>query len=334
MGIQNAAISGSDGTWIQSYNQPATAAGSFALMLNPLGGNVGIGTTSPNAVLDIAIDAAVLNYPRIYDSRTQAIDRGGKLSLGGYSDSLTTITSFGQIVGAKTNATSGNTSGYLSFLTNSGSGLVESLRLASTGAATFSSSVTATSLSIASNTGGITLNRTGTSNYSTILYQSAAADKWYVGMRENNATSDYILYNATNNTDTLRISIATGAATFSSLGTGAVTATGGTLSTTSDMNLKVEDGFIDNALDKVLKLTPRYFLWKEESGLPTDLRQLGFYAQEVNEALGEEVANTPKEEDGKWGIYDRGMIAMLTKAIQELSAQVEELKARLDYAGL
>jgi len=100
--------------------------------------NVGIGTTTANAALDIAVDAAVLNYPRIYDSRTQAIDRGGKLSLGGYSDSLTTITSFGQIVGAKTNATSGNTSGYLSFLTNSGSGLVESLRLASTGVATFS----------------------------------------------------------------------------------------------------------------------------------------------------------------------------------------------------
>jgi hypothetical protein len=113
------------------------------------------------------------------------------------------------------------------------------------------------------------------------------------------------------------------------LGTGAVTATAGVLSTTSDMNLKIEDGFIDNALDKVLKLTPRYFLWKEESGLPTDLRQLGFYAQEVNEALGEEVANTPKEEDGKWGIYDRGMIAMITKAIQEQNQIIQELSNRL-----
>jgi len=88
------------------------------------------------------------------------------------------------------------------------------------GSGTFSSSVTATSLSIASNTGGITLNRTGTSNYSTILYQSAAADKWYVGMRENNATSDYILYNATNDTNTLRLSVANNSATFSSTITG------------------------------------------------------------------------------------------------------------------
>jgi hypothetical protein len=53
--------------------------------------------------------------------------------------------------------------------------------------------------------------------------------------------------------------------------------------------------------------------------LLTNLRQLGFYAQEVNIALGEEPANTPKNENDKWGINDRGMIAFLTKAIQELN---------------
>jgi hypothetical protein len=128
--------------------------------------------------------------------------------------------------------------------------------------------------------------------------------------------------------DVVRLTIAnSGAATFSSLGTGTVTATSGTLSTVSDMNLKDEDGFINNALDKVMNLKPRYFHWKKESGLPTDLRQLGFYAQEVNQALGEEAANTPKSENDKWGIYDRGMIAFLTAAIQEQQAQIEELKA-------
>jgi hypothetical protein len=120
-----------------------------------------------------------------------------------------------------------------------------------------------------------------------------------------------------------------GYASFSSLGTGTVTASGGTLSTISDMNLKIEDGFINNALDKVMNLKPRYYHWKKESGLPTDLRQLGFYAQEVNEALGEEAANTPKTENDKWGIYDRGMIAFLTAAIQEQQKQIEELKLKI-----
>jgi len=116
---------------------------------------------------------------------------------------------------------------------------------------------------------------------------------------------------------------------FGTLGTGTVSASSGVLSTSSDMNLKIEDGFIKNGLNKVMKLKPRYFYWKEETDLPSDIRQLGFYAQEVNEALGEEVVNTPKDKNNKWGIYDRGMIAMLTKAIQEQQAQIEELKAKL-----
>jgi len=112
------------------------------------------------------------------------------------------------------------------------------------------------------------------------------------------------------------------------LGTGTVYSTGGALSVVSDMNLKIEDGYIDNALEKVLNLKPRYFHWKEESKLPTDLRQLGFYAQEVNLALGEEAANTPKENQ-YFGINDRAIIAFLTKAIQEQQAQIEELSNKI-----
>ena len=132
----------------------------------------------------------------------------------------------------------------------------------------------------------------------------------------------------TGGTELFRISGA-GVVTVSALGTGTVTATSGVLSAVSDMNLKIEDGFIDNALEKVLNLKPRYFYWNEESGLPTDIRQLGFYAQEVNEVLGEEVANSPKTENENWGIYDRGIIAMLTKAIQEQQKQIQELKNKL-----
>jgi hypothetical protein len=133
---------------------------------------------------------------------------------------------------------------------------------------------------------------------------------------------------ATNSTNKFSIS-SVGVVTISALGSGTVTSTSGVLSAVSDMNLKVADGFISNALEKVLNLKPRYFYWNEESGLPTDNRQLGFYAQEVNEALGEEAANTPKTENESWGIYDRGIVAMLTKAIQEQQAQIEELKAKL-----
>jgi len=99
----------------------------------------------------------------------------------------------------------------------------------------------------------------------------------------------------------------------------------GQLSTSSDKNLKIDAGFIENGLDKVLALKPRYFYWKNDTSAPK--KQLGFYAQEVNE-VSEETANTPAE-GGGWGIYDRGLIAILTKAIQELSEKVEKLEAKI-----
>ena len=117
-------------------------------------------------------------------------------------------------------------------------------------------------------------------------------------------------------------------ATFSSLGTGSVTASSGTLSTVSDSSYKIADGFIEDALPSVMNLKPRYFYWKDKSGLDTTIRQLGFYAQEVNSAIGEEAANTPKE-NSPWGINDRSVIAMLTKAIQEQQAQIKDLQTKI-----
>ena len=145
-----------------------------------------------------------------------------------------------------------------------------------------------------------------------------------IGSFSNNLN---LIDNATG-TKGLIISLSTGAATFSSLGTGTVTASSGTLSTVSDSSYKIADGFIEDALPSVMNLKPRYFYWKDKSGLDTTIRQLGFYAQEVNSAIGEEAANTPKK-DSPWGINDRSVIAMLTKAIQEQQAQIKELQTKI-----
>jgi len=142
----------------------------------------------------------------------------------------------------------------------------------------------------------------------------------------------------TSATSALRIEDGAGASQFTVRDDGALTAlkyANGTLSilagliiSTSDINLKNDDGAIVNALDKVLKLNPRYFYWKKESEINCNERQLGFYAQEVKEALGEEVANN--NNNNKWGIQDRGLIAMLTKAIQEQQKIIENLKNRIE----
>jgi hypothetical protein len=55
----------------------------------------------------------------------------------------------------------------------------------------------------------------------------------------------------------------------------------GQLTTASDKNLKIDAGFIENAIDKVLRLKPRYFYWKDDNIYRR--KNLGFYAQEVND---------------------------------------------------
>ena len=125
----------------------------------------------------------------------------------------------------------------------------------------------------------------------------------------------------------MRIS-GTGVVTITNLGTGSVTASSGVLSIVSDSSYKIADGFIEDALPSVMNLKPRYFYWKDKSGLDTTIRQLGFYAQEVNSAIGEEAANTPKG-NTTWGITDRSLIAYLTKAIQEQQLQIKELQTEI-----
>ena len=172
----------------------------------------------------------------------------------------------------------------------------------------------------------IGLNTTGALNSvgAYLYFNRSGSNKWTAGMGPYTGGNNYEI--ATGSVVALSLAVTTGTATFGSLGTGTVSATSGTLSTTSDLNYKIEDGYIDSAIEKVLSLKPRYFYWNEKSGLPTNIRQLGFYAQEVNQALGEEAANTPKNENTPWGISDRSIIAMLTKAIQELKQEIDTLK--------
>jgi hypothetical protein len=112
-------------------------------------------------------------------------------------------------------------------------------------------------------------------------------------------------------------------AKYTSNGTLTTTSSNGTIAVSSDKNMKIDAGIVENGLEKVLSLKPRYFYWKDEEKFGNK-KQLGFYAQEVNE-ISEEASNTPEEGQG-WGIYDRALIAILTKAIQEMNAKIIELE--------
>jgi hypothetical protein len=344
-------------SWIQSQRIDGTAT-AYNLLLQPSGGNVLINTTTDTGgswKLQVNGSAYFTNtnsagYTYLTIGNSGASGRSYDIGVGGNGVASPYQNSF---------YVYDNIAGQPRFYINS------------TGAATFSSSVTAASTLYLGNDGTYgsayrTLGLTGITNgthrifagTTDNLYIAAATSRgiefWTdgsaatkmlissggnvtIGLTASNlrlgvrgadtGTTNYTFY--ADNGSNLLFSVRNDGQIATSLGTGTVTSTGGVLSSVSDMNLKDEDGFINNALEKVMNLKPRYFHWKEESGLPTDLRQLGFFAQEVNEALGEEAANSPKTKKDKWGIYDRAMIAMLTKAIQEQQAQIEELKAKI-----
>jgi hypothetical protein len=111
---------------------------------------------------------------------------------------------------------------------------------------------------------------------------------------------------------------------------GTLSVSGGVVVSSSDKCMKIDDGGINTALSKIMCLNPRYFYWKPETCLNSCDRQLGFYAQDVSEVLGTEVAN--QSHNCSWGIYDRGIIAMLTKGMQEQQCTINTLKNCLGIA--
>jgi hypothetical protein len=68
------------------------------------------------------------------------------------------------------------------------------------------------------------------------------------------------------------------------------------------------------------------FEWKEPVDSGMEGTQLGFIAQEVEEVLPEVVITQDNDEQTK-GLKYNAFIPLLTKAIQELEAQNEALKA-------
>jgi hypothetical protein len=124
------------GMWLQVKNADNSNV-NYPILLQPLGGAVGIGTTSALSVLDVrAANATMGNYQTIqaFSTDSAAINLGGGISLGGYYTSTTSIAQFASIVGRKENGTSANYDGYLAFGTNAqATGVVERMRITSGG---------------------------------------------------------------------------------------------------------------------------------------------------------------------------------------------------------
>ena len=95
----------------------------------------------------------------------------------------------------------------------------------------------------------------------------------------------------------------------------------GDLNDTSDVSLKKTIQPIESSLNIIKELNPVSFYWKKGENRGED-KQKGFIAQEVESIIPEVVHG----EDGNKSINVTGIVAQLTKAVQELSAKVEALE--------
>jgi hypothetical protein len=157
------------------------------------------------------------------------------------------------------------------------------------------------------------------------------------------STGAYPMVFGTNSAERMRISSA-GIVTMSAYGVGTATfSAAGVISSVSDETWKIKDGIPVDPDSMLKKLEPGYWYYNDEKKEIFGVdRQLGFYAQNVNAAIGPEAAPTPetvisKAEDGTdivttkpWGYYDRSVLAVTVMSLQKALATIESLTARIE----
>ena len=191
--------------------------------------------------------------------------------------------------------------------------------------------------------GGVVLN-----------FKENGAVKQYVGTDKaiSGSSSDFLIFNGaglgfqvyTNATKRFDLKSA-GTLTMSAYGVGTLTSDGsGNITSVSGEEYKRKDGVPTNPAAMLMALNPGYYFWDNQDAFNSQ-RQLGFYAQNVNAAIGEEAAPTPVEvltkstdKDGNlvtekrtppWGYYDRSVLAVNVLVTQSHESQIQSLLARI-----
>jgi hypothetical protein len=147
----------------------------------------------------------------------------------------------------------------------------------------------------------------------------ATTDRFYFFVAQSSPLIVDDCYINTNNAD---IHIKAGAS-------GGVKLSVGATSWVSDSDIRLKDKIsdIDNALDAVLKLETLKFNWKYDSELETKRAYFGLVAQNVQEVLPE-IVEEGRDEEKTLGVKYTELIPVLVKAIQELKAEIEQLKQK------
>jgi collagen type VII alpha len=254
-----------------------------------------------------------LGDSNISDDGTNVRINGSLIVTGSILSTITPLVSgssqivYSGLTGIPSGIVSGSSQITLSATTGYGSVLNQAV-LTSSSPTFAGATVTGTITSNVTNAYGLALNRATVTNYNGISLQTAGVAQWYVGMRENLSSNNYVIYNESG-TDALTISKSNNNVTFA-----------GTITENSSLRYKENVETIKYGLDKVLQMRGVTYD-KKDNGV----KEMGVIAEEVYELLPEVVL---KNEEGEIDSVSYGRItAVLIEAIKDLKKEIEDLKA-------
>lgn len=112
---------------------------------------------------------------------------------------------------------------------------------------------------------------------------------------------------------------------------GAGTATfdaSGNITSVSDMRLKNLQGMYGVGLKQLMQINPIVYKYNTKSKLDTVNNYIGFSAQNVKDALGENAVGVNK--DGYYSLQDRAILAVLTNSVKELKELNDTQQKEID----
>jgi hypothetical protein len=268
-----------------------SASGTIAINVDS-NANVGIGTTTPNAKLEIA----TLRQPGIRLSSLDTTAATNEL-LSGIEFYTADISAPRVSSYINCNFASAYGDSYLTFATSTGVGAAtEKMRIRNDGIILISR----TNLDISTQTG----------------YRLDPNGEAYASIDGTAGTNAWHVYDMNSNNYRFFVS-----------GAGQIHATSTSISAISDVTLKENIKPLETGLSEVMKLQPRRFDWKNGDGKNI----AGFVAQEVADVLPDLVDDYKyNDEETKKSLKMGDMIPTLVKAIQELKAEIETLKTQIN----
>ena len=268
------------------------------------GGNVGIGTTSPNGLGNGGTNTTL-----------EVFKTGGT----GYLSLTSDLTASGSLLGVLNFGSTGSTSGpsgasIQAVLNGSGTSYANTdLIFYTRSTTTFGERMRITS------SGDIQINGS-TSNTGIILRNNTTADRYFIFVGGGGSYIADDCYVLANNTD-YHIKNNGGGVKLSNGATSWVA--------DSDIRLKDKVSDIDNAIGIISQLETLKFTWKRDSQLENKPVYFGLVAQNAKEIMPE-VVDTGRDEMQTLGIRYTEVIPILVKAIQEQQQQIKELQSQIN----